>query len=172
MGTSEGRGARVPKHAAVGEVRGHSFAVCRSGHTRNLSLLDVDSFSRVHALQIEPKSDSSIGELDVPLKSPAPTRAVMTACQDERTQASIGMGDSLRVCRREVLTIGLKNRREINTAVPPYYLGTAARGLVLAIRRRKSGKRHAEAEHCRESLMHRQWQHGGGIVLRDCAWRR
>ena len=77
-----------------------------------------------------------------------------------------------RVCRREVLTIGLKNGREINTAVPPYYLGTAARGLVLAIRRRKSGKRHAEAEHCRESLMHRQWQHGGGIVLRDCAWRR
>jgi hypothetical protein len=35
------------------------------------------------------------------------------------------------VCRREVLTIGLKNRREINTAVPPYYLGTGARGLVL-----------------------------------------
>ena len=28
------------------------------------------------------------------------------------------------VCRREFLTIGLKNRREVNTAVPPYYLGT------------------------------------------------
>jgi hypothetical protein len=39
--------------------------------------------------------------------------------------------DRRRVCRREVLTIGLKNRREINTAVPPYYLGTGARGLVL-----------------------------------------
>ena len=29
-----------------------------------------------------------------------------------------------RVCRREVLTIGLKNRREVNAAVPPCYLGT------------------------------------------------
>jgi hypothetical protein len=33
-----------------------------------------------------------------------------------------------------------KQEREKNTAVPPYYLGASAMGLVLAIRRRKSCK--------------------------------
>jgi hypothetical protein len=59
------------------------------------------------------------------------------------------------------MTIGLKNRREINTAVPPYYLGTGARGLnslVLAIGRLEKRQ---EACRCRAALKARKLSKNG-----------
>ena len=66
-----------------------------------------------------------------------------------------------------------KQKREINTAVAALLPWNVSHGfLFLPFGDGKAARGIQRHEHCGESLMHRQWQHGSGIVLRDCAWRR